>query len=82
MQRVRGWSVAACLAVSGCAMSVAPPAMQSEAKDSAPTATPGVVLPDTEALRVHDPVGRDYPVWWRCRPTMRRIRKSTTRCCT
>ena len=51
MQRVRGWSVAACLAVSGCAMSVAPPAMQNEA-DSAPTATPGVVLPDTEALRV------------------------------
>jgi len=63
MQRVRGWSVAACLAVSGCAMSVAPPAMQSEAKDSAPTATPGVVLPDTAALRVLDPVGRDYPVW-------------------
>lgn len=63
MQRVRGWSVAACLAVSGCAMSVAPPAAQSEAKQSASTVAPGVVLPDTEALRVHDPVGRDYPVW-------------------
>ncbi|KAG0744840.1 hypothetical protein G6F24_016008 [Rhizopus arrhizus] len=62
MQRVRGWSVAACLAVSGCAMSVAPPATQSEAKESAATAAPGVVLPDTEALRVHDPVGRDYPL--------------------
>jgi BarA-like signal transduction histidine kinase len=44
-------------------MSVAPPATQSEAKESAATAAPGVVLPDTEALRVHDPVGRDYPIW-------------------
>lgn len=24
---------------------------------------PGVVLPDTEALLAHDPVGRDYPIW-------------------
>ena len=63
MQRVRGWSVAACLAVSGCAMSVAPPATQSEVKESAAAAAPGVVLPDTEALRIHDPVGRDYPIW-------------------
>ncbi|MBM9914651.1 MULTISPECIES: alpha/beta hydrolase [Stenotrophomonas] len=63
MQRVRGWSVAVCLAVSGCAMSVAPPAAQGEAKESAATAVQGVVLPDTEALRVHDPVGRDYPIW-------------------
>ncbi|WP_426699909.1 alpha/beta hydrolase [Rhodanobacter sp. Col0626] len=23
----------------------------------------GVVLPDTEALTVHDPVGRNYPIW-------------------
>lgn len=52
MQRVRGWSVAACTAVSGFAMSVAPPATQNEAKESAATAAPGVVLPDTEALRV------------------------------
>lgn len=63
MQRVRGWSVAVCLAVIGCAMSVAPPAAQGEAKESAATAVPGVVLPDTEALCVHDPVGRDYPIW-------------------
>ncbi len=63
MQRVRGWSVAACLAVSGCAMSVAPPAAQSEAKETPAAALSGVVLPDTEALRVHDPIGRDYPVW-------------------
>ncbi|MNU33220.1 Ferri-bacillibactin esterase BesA [compost metagenome] len=63
MQRLRGWSVAVCLAVSGCAMAVAPPAAQGEAKESAATAVPGVVLPDTEALRVHDPVGRDYPIW-------------------
>lgn len=51
MQRVRGWSVVACLTLAGCAMSVAPPAMQSDAKESAATAVPGVVLPDTEALR-------------------------------
>ncbi|QNA97448.1 alpha/beta hydrolase [Stenotrophomonas maltophilia] len=63
MQRVRGWSMAACLAVSGCAMSVAPPATQPEAKGDATKAATGVVLPDTEALRVHDPVGRDYPIW-------------------
>jgi predicted alpha/beta superfamily hydrolase len=62
MQRVRGWSVLACLALAGCAMSVAPPATQSEARDSA-TAVPGVVLPDTESLRVHDPIGRDYALW-------------------
>ncbi|CAM4212094.1 sugar phosphotransferase [Stenotrophomonas lactitubi] len=62
MQRVRGWSVAVCLAVSGCAMSVAPPAAQGEAKEGA-TAVPGVVLPDTESLRVHDPIGRDYALW-------------------
>lgn len=62
MQRVRGWSVAVCLAVSGCAMSVVPPAAQGEAKESA-TAVPGVVLPDTESLRVHDPIGRDYALW-------------------
>ena len=24
---------------------------------------PGVVLPDTEAWTMHDPVGRDYPIW-------------------
>lgn len=63
MQRVHGWSVAVWLAVSGCAMAVAPLAAQGEAKESAATAVPGVVLPDTEALRVHDPVGRDYPIW-------------------
>lgn len=62
MQRVRGWSVLACLALAGCAMSVAPPATQSEARESA-TAVPGVVLPDTESLRVHDPIGRDYALW-------------------
>ncbi|MDC3955809.1 alpha/beta hydrolase [Polyangium jinanense] len=61
MQRVRGWSVLACLALSGCAMSMAPPVRHSDAKGN--TTTPGVVLPDTEALRVHDPIGRDYPVW-------------------
>jgi len=44
-------------------MSVAPPATPDEAKESAATAAQGVVLPDTEALRVHDPVGRDYPIW-------------------
>ncbi|MBN5150457.1 alpha/beta hydrolase [Stenotrophomonas maltophilia] len=63
MQRVRGWSVAACLAVSGCAMSVAPPATQPGAKEVAATVATGVVLPETEALRVHDPAGRDYPIW-------------------
>ncbi|WP_313445310.1 alpha/beta hydrolase [Stenotrophomonas indicatrix] len=62
MQRVRGWSVLACLALAGCAMSVAPPAAQEEARESA-TAVPGVVLPDTESLRVHDPIGRDYALW-------------------
>ncbi|SLM26080.1 alpha/beta hydrolase [Stenotrophomonas indicatrix] len=62
MQRVRGWSVLACLALAGCAMSVAPPATQSEARESA-TAVPGVVLPDTESQRVHDPIGRDYALW-------------------
>lgn len=62
MQRVRGWSVLACLALAGCAMSVAPPASQNEARESA-TAVPGVVLPDTESLRVHDPIGRDYALW-------------------
>ncbi|WP_312401795.1 alpha/beta hydrolase [Stenotrophomonas indicatrix] len=62
MQRVRVWSVLACLALAGCAMSVAPPATQSEARESA-TAVPGVVLPDTESLRVHDPIGRDYALW-------------------
>ncbi|QKW55824.1 alpha/beta hydrolase-fold protein [Stenotrophomonas sp. NA06056] len=62
MQRVRGWSVLACLALAGCAMSVAPPATQNEAKDAA-TAVQGVVLPDTESLRVHDPIGRDYALW-------------------
>lgn len=62
MQRVRGWSVLACLALAGCAMSVAPPATQKEARESA-TAVPGVVLPDTESLRVHDPIGRDYALW-------------------
>nr|KAJ9631487.1 hypothetical protein H2204_007933 [Knufia peltigerae] len=44
-------------------MSVAPPAAQGEAKESAATAVPGVVLPDTESLRVHDPIGRDYALW-------------------
>ncbi|HDS0950896.1 TPA: alpha/beta hydrolase [Stenotrophomonas maltophilia] len=65
MQRVHGWSVLACLALAGCAMSVPPPAGQDTAKQNpaAAAATPGVVLPDTEALRVHDPVGRDYPIW-------------------
>ena len=63
MQRVRGWSVAACLAVSGCAMSVAPPATQPGAKEVAATVATGVVLPETEALRVHDPAGRNYPIW-------------------
>jgi predicted alpha/beta superfamily hydrolase len=43
-------------------MSVAPPATQKEARESA-TAVPGVVLPDTESLRVHDPIGRDYALW-------------------
>ncbi|CAH0242992.1 MULTISPECIES: alpha/beta hydrolase [Stenotrophomonas] len=62
MQRVCGWSVLACLALAGCAMSVAPPTTQNEAKESA-TALPGVVLPDTESLRVHDPIGRDYALW-------------------
>ncbi|WP_447935417.1 alpha/beta hydrolase [Stenotrophomonas lactitubi] len=62
MQRVRGWSVLACLALAGCAMSVAPSASQNEARESA-TAVPGVVLPDTESLRVHDPIGRDYALW-------------------
>lgn len=62
MQRVRGWSVLACLALTGCAMSVAPPTTQKEARESA-TAVPGVVLPDTESLRVHDPIGRDYALW-------------------
>lgn len=62
MQRVRVWSVLACLALAGCAMSVAPPATQSEARESA-TAVPGVVLPDSESLRVHDPIGRDYALW-------------------
>ncbi|MBN5051125.1 alpha/beta hydrolase [Stenotrophomonas maltophilia] len=62
MQRVRGWSVLACLALAGCAMSVAPPASQNEARESA-TTVPGVVLPDTESLRVHDPIGRDYALW-------------------
>jgi len=62
MQRVRVWSVLACLALAGCAMSVASPATQKEARESA-TAVPGVVLPDTESLRVHDPVGRDYALW-------------------
>ena len=62
MQRVCVWSVLACLALAGCAMSVAPPATQSEARESA-TAVPGVVLPDTESLRVHDPIGRDYALW-------------------
>ena len=62
MQRVRGWSVLACLALTGCAMSLAPPATQKEARESA-TAVPGVVLPDTESLRVHDPIGRDYALW-------------------
>ena len=36
MQRVRGWSMAACLAMSSCAMSVAPPATQNEAKARPP----------------------------------------------
>lgn len=63
MQRVRGWSVVACLAVSGCAMSVAPPATRHEAKESAATVVTGVVLADTETQRVHDPAGRDYPIW-------------------
>ncbi|EZP46949.1 putative esterase precursor [Stenotrophomonas sp. RIT309] len=62
MQRVCVWSVLACLALAGCAMSVAPPATQEEARESA-TAVPGVVLPDTESLRVHDPIGRDYALW-------------------
>ncbi len=62
MQRVRGWSVLACLALAGCAMSVASPASQNEARESA-TAVPSVVLPDTESLRVHDPIGRDYALW-------------------
>jgi len=45
-------------------MSVPPPAGQDTAKQNpAAAATPGVALPDTEALRVHDPVGRDYPIW-------------------
>jgi len=43
-------------------MSVAPPTTQKEARESA-TAVPGVVLPDTESLRVHDPIGRDYALW-------------------
>jgi len=43
-------------------MSLAPPATQKEARESA-TAVPGVVLPDTESLRVHDPIGRDYALW-------------------
>ena len=52
MQRVRGWSVAACLAMGGCAMSVAPPATLDEAKESAATAAQGVVLgPDTVVAR-------------------------------
>lgn len=62
MQRVCVWSVLASLALAGCAMSVAPPATQEEARESA-TAVPGVVLPDTESLRVHDPIGRDYALW-------------------
>lgn len=82
MQRVRGWSVVACLTLAGCAMSVAPPATQSDVKESAATAVPGVVLPDTEALRVHDPVGVITRYGWHCRPTMPRTLKSTIRCCT
>lgn len=65
MKHGRGWSAVMCLALAGCAMSVTPPAAQDTPKQdpTAATATPGVVLPDTEALRVHDPVGRDYPIW-------------------
>lgn len=66
MKHGRGWSAVMCLALAGCAMSVPPPAGQDTAKQGTATeaaATPGVVLPDTEALRVHDPVGRDYPIW-------------------
>ncbi|HBS55062.1 MAG TPA: sugar phosphotransferase [Stenotrophomonas sp.] len=66
MQHMRGWSAVMCLALAGCAMSVAPPAAQDGPKQdpaAAAAATPGVVLPDTEALRVHDPAGRDYPIW-------------------
>jgi len=65
MKHVHGWSALMCLALAGCAMSVEPPAGQDTPKQgtATATATPGVVLPDTEALRVHDPVGRDYPIW-------------------
>jgi len=44
---------------SGCAT-------QGDAVQRAPAATQpvsGVVLPDTESWRVHDPAGRDYPIW-------------------
>ena len=41
-------------------------ALHGDALRSTPAATvpaAGVVLPDTESWSVHDPAGRDYPIW-------------------
>ncbi|WMJ71409.1 alpha/beta hydrolase-fold protein [Stenotrophomonas sp. 24(2023)] len=56
----RGWVLAAVL-LAGCSspLQSGGPGKAAEAA----TAAPGVVLPDTEALVIHDPAGRDYPVW-------------------
>ena len=43
---------------SGCATQQE--ALRAPAAD---VAVPGVVLPDTESWSVHDPEGRDYPIW-------------------
>lgn len=46
---------------AGCAGVAVPAQPPSSVPVPAPVA--GVVLPDTEAFTVHDPAGRDYPVW-------------------
>ncbi|MEG0184417.1 MAG: alpha/beta hydrolase-fold protein, partial [Stenotrophomonas sp.] len=63
MQRMRVWALLACVAVSGCAMSVAPQGAQRGIAGGSPAAVQGVMLPDTESLQVHDPIGRDYALW-------------------
>ncbi len=48
-------------ASAGCAGVAVPAQPPAGVPVSAPVT--GVVLPDTEAFTVHDPAGRDYPVW-------------------
>lgn len=43
--------------------SLAVPSRVDSAKSAPDAAVPGVVLPDTEALLVHDLARRDYPIW-------------------